>query len=273
MDMSREEYRNLWKNIEPRKEHQESLLDELTKKQDEVLKMNRNKNNRKPVYGALAAFALLAVVLVGNNLSGKNPAIENPGGEVGTILYSDLLFEKPVALEAPEPMSGQSGKIAPFTEELLSESAAFIKGTVTEIAFENDHVIYTVLVSGVFGASKGVETGDTIRVVNDLYTYTSLEGSVEKLQMGRTYLVPLILYEEEGKDVFSVLYPFAPQIQMTQDGKYLYPDHYTSLDAPGASIVEMDTEEGYGYYGSMKLRDDQEFEKDLEKLVEAYLGQ
>ena len=265
--MSREEYRNLWKNVEPRKKHQEELMEKLTNKEDEVFTMDQKKN-RKPLYGTVAAFALLAVILAGNSLMGKNL-----GGEPGTVKYSDLLFEEPVLVEAPEPMEGQSGKIMSFTEELLTESAAFIKGTVTEIAFENDKVIYTVLVSKVYGPSEGVEEGKSITVTNDLYTYTSLAGSVEKLQVDRTYLIPLTLREEEGKEVYSVLYPFAPQIQMTKDGQYLYPDHYTSLDTEEAKVVEMDTEEGYGYYGTMKLREDDRFEKDLEKLAETYLGQ
>ncbi|SDI55966.1 hypothetical protein [Proteiniclasticum ruminis] len=265
--MSREEYRNLWKNVEPRKKHQEELMEKLTNKEDEVFTMDQKKN-RKPLYGTVAAFALLALILAGNSLMGKNP-----GGEPGTVKYSDLLFEEPVLVEAPEPMEGQSGKIMPFTEELLTESAAFIKGTVTEIAFESDKVIYTVLVSKVYGPSEGVEEGKSITITNDLYTYTSLAGSVEKLQVDRTYLIPLTLREEEGKEVYSVLYPFAPQIQMTKDGQYLYPDHYTSLDTEEAKVVEMDTEEGYGYYGTMKLREDDSFEKDLEKLAETYLGQ
>ena len=272
MVMSREEYRNLWKNVEPRKKHQEELIEKLTNKEDEVFTMDQKKN-RKPLYGTVAAFALLAVVLLGNSLSGKNPGTGTPSGEPGMIKYSDLLFEDPVLVVAPEAVGEQSGKIMPFTEDLLSESAAFIKGTVTEIAFENDKVIYTVLVSKVYGPSEGVDEGKSITVTNDLYTYTSLAGSVEKLQVDRTYLIPLTLREEEGKEVYSVLYPFAPQIQMTKDGQYLYPDHYTSLDAEEAKVVEMDTEEGYGYYGSMKLRDDESFEKDLEKLSETYLGQ
>ena len=118
-----------------------------------------------------------------------------------------------------------------------------------------------------------MEEGKSITITNDLYTYTSLAGSVEKLQVDRTYLIPLTLREEEGKEVHSVLYPFAPQIQMTKDGQYLYPDHYTSLDTEEAKVVEMDTKEGYGYYGTMKLREDDRFEKDLEKLAETYLGQ
>lgn len=272
MVMSREEYRNLWKNVEPRKKHQEELMEKLTNKEDEVFTMDQKKN-RKPLYGTVAAFALLAVILVGNSLAGKNPGTGTPSGEPGIIKYSDLLFEEPVLVEAPEPMEGQSGKIMPFTEELLTESAAFIKGTVTEIAFENDKVIYTVLVSKVYGPSEGVEEGKSITVTNDLYTYTSLAGSVEKLQVDRTYLVPLTLREEEGQEIYSVLYPFAPQIQMTKDGKFLYPDHYTSLDTEEAKVVEMDTEEGYGYYGTMKLRDDDLFEKELEKLAETYLSQ
>ena len=265
--MSRKEYRNLWKNVEPRKKHQEELMEKLTNKEDEVFTMDQKKN-RKPLYGTVAAFALLAVILVGNSLMGKNP-----GGEPGIVKYSDLLFEEPVLVEAPEPMEGQSGKIMPFTEELLTEITAFIKGTVTDIDFQNDQVLYTVLVSKVYGPSEGVEEGKSITVTNDLYTYTSLAGSVEKLQVDRTYLIPLTLREEEGKEVYSVLYPFAPQIQMTKDGKYLYPDHYVSLDNPEAKIVEMDTEEGYGYYGTMKLREDERFEQDLEKLVKTYLGQ
>lgn len=267
MVMSREEYRNLFKNIEPRKKHQEELMEKLTNKEDEVFTMDQKKN-RKPLYGTVAAFALLAVILASNSLMGKNP-----GGEPGTVKYSDLLFEDPVLVVAPEAVGEQSGKIMPFTEELLSESAAFIKGTVTDIDFQNDQVLYTVLVSKVYGPSEGVEEGKSITVTNDFYTYTSLAGSVEKLQVDRTYLIPLTLREEEGKEVYSVLYPFAPQIQMTKDGKYLYPDHYVSLDNPEAKIVEMDTEEGYGYYGTMKLREDERFEQDLEKLVKTYLGQ
>lgn len=263
--MSREEYRNLWKNVEPRKEHQKKLLNELTKNKEEVLRMNKNKN-RRPLLGALAAAALLAVVLFGNQFWKSAPG-NFPGSENNTVLYSTLHFEEPVIVKAPETTGEQGGRIAPFTEELLSESTAFIKGTVQEITFEYDQVLYKILVNEVVASTEAVEKGSSLTVINDLYTYTSLQGSVEKLQIGRTYLLPLTGRE----DAYSVLYPFAPQIQMTKDSKYLYPDHYTSLDTQAAKTVEMDLETGIGYYGTLKLREDKDFEKDLLNLVRKYI--
>ena len=86
-----------------------------------------------------------------------------------------------------------------------------------------------------------------------------------QLQKGGTYLLPL-----ENKDgVWELLYPFAPQIQVTGDGAYLFHSGYASLVSSEASVV-IGSQEGESdyYYDRMLLRDDDNFLSDLISLVE-----
>ena len=146
-------------------------------------------------------------------------------------------------------------------------------------------VIYEVRVDKIYNSSLPFSADETILIENDLYSYTSLASSVEKLNINRQYI--LALYENEGEvyveaetenvgntekfeSNLSVLYPFTPQIEITKDGQYLFPDHWKALLNDKTKTVIMDGEEGFGYYGEMKLREDPAFEDDFQKVVDTY---
>ena len=85
---------------------------------------------------------------------------------------------------------------------------------------------------------------------------------------GRFYAGDREYYANED-GVWELLYPFAPQIQVTGDGAYLFHSGYASLVSSEASVV-IGSQEGESdyYYDRMLLRDDDNFLSDLISLVE-----
>ena len=234
-------------------------------------------------YAVIAATLLLtsAVILKywdNNNEQTPPTAVETPGQGDNVVLYSELNFVDSTKIEAPVAVTGTEGKIAAFTENLLSESGAVIKGTVINITFKDykdnadaqpsrQSVIYEVKVDKIYFSNESFQVGDTIIVENDLYTYTSLAGSMEKLNTNRQYLLLL----NNNEDELSIIYPFAPQIEITEDKKYVFPEHWVTLVNEKTKSVSMDIDDDFSYYGEMKLREDTEFEDDFQKLVDSYL--
>jgi len=315
-----EKYKSLFQNINGNEKHKEKLREIMQKEQTEMDKHigNKRKYDAKAVrYTAAAAllfitsFALFKILGDGG---GNNPIAENPAPpavvetpeEENEVLYSSLNFAEPVKVDAPVALNGMADKIAAFTENILSEGNAVFKGTVTDVRFKEysytvgseesegsetqavrQSVIYEMKVDRIFYSDGSFSEGETIIIENDLYTYTSLASSVEKLKINRQYI--LALYENDGEvyipadteelestekleSSLSVLYPFTTQIEITEDGKYIFPDHWVSLINEETKTVTMDIEEGFGYYGEMKLREDENFESDFQSLVDTYLG-
>lgn len=183
-----------------------------------------------------------------------------------------------------------NGKIAAFTEELLAESKAVIKGTVTRVWFKDyqnpdvsgelsrQTVVYEIKVDKVFFSNGAIKVGNQLVIENDLYTYTSLANSVDRLKANRQYIVGLIENGEaldsmgdpiSAESNLSIFYPFAPQIEITQDGQYLFPDHWSSLINSATQTVTLDGENTSNYYGEMKLRQYSEFETDFQNIVDS----
>lgn len=317
--MFEKKYKALFQNINGKEEHREKLRDLMEKERTEMenSKGKKGKYDGKTVgYIAAAAlllvtsFALFNILGIGDAndpvAEGETPpgAMETP--DENTVLYSSLSFPEPEKVFAPAALNDISGKIAAFTENILSESYAVIKGTVTDVRFKEyqyvigieegegsetqairQSVIYEVKVDKLYYSGGSISPGETIVIENDLYTYTSLASSVEKLSSGRKYI--LALHKNEGEvyipadqeelessekleSSLSVLYPFTAQIQITQDGKYLFPDHWTTLVNEETKTVTMDGEDEFGYYGEMKLREDRDFESDFQRIVDTYLG-
>lgn len=314
-----EKYKSLFENINGNERHKEKLREILQKEQTEMDKhigKERKYSSKAVRYTAAAAvlfitsFALFKILGDGGV---KNPIAENPTPpavvetpEENTVLYSSLDFAESGVVSAPVALNDFGGKIAAFTENILSEGSAVIKGTVTDIRFKEynymigseesegretqavrQSVIYEIKVDRIFYSDGSFSEGETIIIENDLYTYTSLASSVEKLKTNRQYI--LALYENDGEvyipadtevlestqkleSSLSVLYPFTTQIEITADGKYIFPDHWVSLVNEETKTVTMDIEEGFGYYGEMKLREDENFESDFQSLVDTYLG-
>lgn len=319
--MFEENYKSLFRKIPVNEEHKEQTREKMVREMNEMnIEGKRiNRNNRFNRYAAVAA--MVAVLLLTTTAlfklfgSGNTdnpiaeeetppPVVETPEQEETTVLYSTLNFSESVQVEAPIALGGMTDKIAAFTEDILGESSAVIKGTVMNIRFKDytyviesgedqseetqaarQSVIYEVRVDKIYNSSLPFSVDETILIENDLYTYTSLASSVEKLNINRQYI--LALYENEGEvyveaetenventekleSNLSVLYPFTPQIEITKDGQYLFPDHWKALLNDKTKTVIMNGEEGFGYYGEMKLREDLAFEDDFQKVVDTY---
>ncbi|WP_312652455.1 hypothetical protein [Proteiniclasticum sp.] len=316
--MFEEKYRSLFEKIDGNEEHKEKVR-KLMQKERTMMENGSGKNSRydrrTARYVAASAvllvtsFALFKMLGTGDAKSpiaeGETPpaVVEKP--EDTAVLYSSLDFAEISEVNVPEETDGMTGKIAAFTEDILSEGSAVIKATVTAVRFkeyqyvikagegeEDDlkdtrqSVIYEVMVDKLYHSDGSITEGETLVIENDLYTYTSLASSVEKLSSGRQYILALhenegeVYIPQEGEEVegstaresrLSVLYPFTSQIEITNDGQYLFPDHWVSLVNEKAKTVTMDVE-GFGYYGEMKLRDDEDFESDFQSIVDTYLG-
>ncbi len=272
--MFEENYKSLFEKITVDENAKESIK---IKMQKELNIMNnsttktKSKSSQYYKYGALVASILIMATITINYLGNQNP---NNGD---TVLYSSLNFPESTPVDSPALINEVGVKIAPFSETFLSESNLVIKGTVVDISFneytdannqiDRQTVVYTVLIDKLYYSNTSLKEGDTITIENDLYTYTSLEGSLEKLSNNRKYI--LSIKQEDEK--FSIIYPFAPQIEVTSDGKYLFPDHWPSLINKTTKTVTIDTEEEINYSGEMKLREDSEFEVDFQRLVDTYL--
>ena len=85
-----------------------------------------------------------------------------------------------------------------------------------------------------------------------------------QLQKGETYLLPL----KKQAESWELLFPFAPQIQKTEDGAYLFHSGYNSLIDDQTSVVVMDQEGSNDfYYDRMLLRNDDTFLSDYLSLI------
>ncbi len=280
--MIEENYKSLFQKIKTDEKHKERTKENMQK---ELIKMNnkpvKNISPSKYKYIALAATVLFASVIAFNFMNKEKltppVAVETPTNTEATILYSSLNFMDPIKVDAPVALNENQGKIAPFTENLLGESSAVIKGTVINISFKEykdsgetlpsrQTVIYEVKVDKIYYSNESFNVGDTIRVENDLYTYTSLENSLVQLSGNRQYMLAL----NNNDAVLSIVYPFAPQIEITKDGQYFFPDTWVTLINEKTKTVTMDVQEDLGYYGEMKLRDDPQFEDDFQKIVNTY---
>lgn len=303
------DYKSLFDKIEPDGDLIEKTKKNMQKERNEMsLKEGKKHSNMSPYtkYASIAAMLVLVSIAIyammengktkipvaSNDLPGT--AVETPEAQDTPVLYSKLSFAGSAPIVAPSAINAAPGKIAAFTEDLLGFSNAVIKGTVIKIRFNEfkythdagtpdksddiqnttQSVIYEVRVDKIYYSTLSFEVGDVIIIENDLYTYTSLENSLVKLNTNRQYILPIQESDSEGQYLesnLSIVYPFAPQIEITADGEYLFQEHWTSLLNDKTRSVIMDIGEKDGNFSEhMKLRDDANFEADFQTLTDLY---
>lgn len=292
-------YKELMDQVSPREAHKDEVKAAM-EAELQGKRLARRSLNPMYRYAAIAASILLVVTVlyqVGKPVPGKVPVAQGPTltQPVSTepvttsatpLLYSALQFAQATPLTAPATVVEGSVRIAPFTEDLLGQSSAIIKGKVLAIRFKDypdpadakvilrQTVIYEVLVEKIY-AGDSLKAGVPVILENDLHTYTSLAGVMDRLKVGRQYILPVVSQEPGDMAVestLSVLYPFAPPIEVTLDGKYVFPDHWTSLINESTQTVTLDGDKPMGLFDNMLLRDDAAFEADFQKLVDSLTG-
>lgn len=270
-----------------------------------ILQKKKTKSNNTRVYilrwGAIAACFCIAITAICLNtiLKPNNESVTPPTGTTDnnkSVKYTDLLLPKGednnISINADSQMS-----IVAFDESFLKEDGCcmIIEGTVKNIypkkykydvsndKFEEDGVlhnytetvVYEILVDKTwFGEDV---TGQIITVEDNSYCL----DPVFSIKAGKKYVVPLyeygnsVLYnsEEEGyisgditrESKYSSIYPYQPQIEVTEDNKYVFPDTWKTFmsENPRKVIVE-DSED----YCDMYLLESENFEKAMGKLLD-----
>ncbi|MBE6572784.1 MAG: hypothetical protein E7652_00145 [Ruminococcaceae bacterium] len=196
--------------------------------------------------------------------------------------------------------NGVMGDIAPFYES-FTEDCDFIEGRVVDVYEkryeytvashkfkEGDRaycytysVIYEFEISRVWRGEYSV--GDTV-LIEDMQLFC---GSQFYMQKGHSYLVPIY---NAGEDIsiislnahtaegdikrrtpYSTQYPYHPQIEITLDGYYFFPDEWTTLAEEGPELFrvkDVDFKYGTTYYDDkMVLLDPASFEIRMQKML------
>lgn len=194
--------------------------------------------------------------------------------------------------------SNQSNDIAPFDESMLSDCCAIIEGTITDMymkhysydtyddKFGKDNiyhhssqsVVYELNISKVWYGDD--ELSEKTILIEDKLFFIDEHFS---LKNGGTYVIPIYnagdtLFVREdfaGGDIvrdsiYSTIYPFHPQIEITTDGNYVVSTDWKTLASGSFRIINMDTipENEYTYYSDkMRLLDANTFEIQMNKLI------
>lgn len=190
----------------------------------------------------------------------------------GVLSYEELNLAayQPVAL--PQNAATAAADSMYFSEDILRDAQLLCSGTVREVSLEQNEsgkavkVAYEITLNQVYFAEGHTTGRETITVRSPIVRTEGDEAYIlYQLQPGGTYLLPLC---RQGQD-WELLYPFAPQIQVTGDGAYLFHTGYASLVNEDTFVV-IGSPEGRNdyFYDRMVLRDDENFLSELLTLIE-----
>lgn len=158
-----------------------------------------------------------------------------------------------------------------FSEGILGDTELLCGATVTSASLEQDasgravKVVYELTLDKIY-YSEDYTAGITKLTVKSPIIETDGDEAyvLYQLKPETTYLLPL--KTQDGG--WELLYPFAPQIQVTGDGAYVFHSGYASLVTEDTSVMAGDPEGTNDYYyDRMLLREDDNFLSDFVSLV------
>lgn len=229
----------------------------------------------------------------GQILTDKDEVDTSPVYYSSLMLADSILDEEALALSEAAVSSITSFDITSF-DELQDHCCMIIEGTVTDLyvkhytydiysdKFEEngilhgktDTIVYEVAVDKTW-YGKDI-SGDTI-LIEDTSYFTEPILAVKE---GRRYVLPLYedgetigVHEYAGGDiaretVYSTIYPYHPQIEVTKDGSYVVSEDWTTLVANNAKKVIMDTLADDDFWkDKMYLVDEKVFEEQMAVLI------
>lgn len=190
----------------------------------------------------------------------------------GVVYYDNLQLAAYQPMAVPENAVTVPEDTEYFSEAILGDTGLLCGGTVESVELEYNEsgkavkVVYEVTLDKVYYSEDYTAGMDTLTVKSPIVETEGDEAYVlYQLQEGGTYLLPL----EKRDGVWELLYPFAPQIQVTGDGAYLFHSGYASLVSGDTSVVVGNQESANDYYyDRMLLRKDDNFLSDFISLVE-----
>ncbi len=205
-----------------------------------------------------------------------NPEMAN-GKEAGILYYSQLDLASYTSLSLPAGAVTLPEDTMYFSEDILGDTQLLCLGTVTSVSLETDQsgnpasLVYDIRLDSVCYSEDYTTDLESLTVKSPIVKADRGDNQIlYQLQTGASYLIPL----KKQSDCWELLFPFAPQVQVTENGAYLFHSGYTSLTNANTFVV-VGEQEGANdfYYDRMLLRDDEDFLSDFISLVMAYGGE
>lgn len=205
-----------------------------------------------------------------------NPEIAS-GKEAGILYYSQLDLASYASLSLPAGAVTLAEDTMYFSEDILGDTQLLCLGTVTSVSLETDQagnpafLVYDVRLDSVCYSEDYTTDFKSLTVKSPIVKADRGDNQIlYQLQTGASYLIPL----KKQSDCWELLFPFAPQVQVTNNGAYLFHSGYTSLTNADTFVV-VGEQEGANdfYYDRMLLREDEDFLSDFISLVMAYGGE
>lgn len=204
----------------------------------------------------------------GDYAEGQNEAVPGGTSEAGIVRYESLALAG-----VPAPVPPENSVFVPddhyyFTEDSLKDAGLLSQVQVKQVSYEESpdglvhFVIYDVVVDKVLYSEDYVSEKQELQVKSPL---TGDGADLYLLKEGGNYILPL-KYEDGA---YRLVYPECPQIEVTEDTRYVFHTGWQSLvdDRTAVVLKSSESPEDY-YYDRMVLRDDAEFLSNLTALVQ-----
>lgn len=204
-------------------------------------------------------------------------ATENSAPPSGILYYSQLDLASYTSLSLPAGAVTLPEDTMYFSEDILGDTQLLCLGTVTSVSLETDRsgnpafLVYDIRLDSVCYSEDYTTDLESLTVKGPIIKADRGDNQIlYQLQTGASYLIPL----KKQSNCWELLFPFAPQVQVTENGAYLFHSGYTSLTNANTFVV-VGEQEGANdfYYDRMLLRDDEDFLSDFISLVMAYSGE
>lgn len=187
------------------------------------------------------------------------------------IEYESISLAAAAPVAVPEQVKTVDNDLY-FSEAILGETELLIQAAVEQVGFEYDSrgvavaVTYEVVLNKVLYAEEYATPGSRLTIKSIIDEDMVLDGTVlYALLEGRTYLLPLA----KNEDVMWLIFPFAPQIEVTNNGEYLFHNGWKSLVTEESMEVLKKTGSPHDFfYDRMMLRTDFSVEDELVSLTE-----
>ncbi|MCI8725889.1 MAG: hypothetical protein HFG66_07100 [Hungatella sp.] len=204
----------------------------------------------------------------------SNPASVAPPVSAGVIRYSQLDLADYTSLPLPAQAVTLPEDTLYFSEDILGDTELLCLGTVTSVSLEADSpqqpasLVYDIRLDSVCYSQDYTSDLESVTVKSPVIGAKGGDHQIlYQLQAGFSYLLPL----KKQADGWELLFPFAPQVQVTGNGSYLFHSGYTSLTDARTFVVIGDSEGANDfYYDRMLLREDEDFLSDFISLIMAY---
>ena len=220
-----------------------------------------------------------------------------------TVQYDELSFPKSSKVKIPDGYTSAAASmdISSFKESFLKNAVMVIRCTVVDAycreyrydtysdKFEEngrlhnrEHtIVYELKVDELLYSETSVKAGDRIKIEEGI----SSEDAAYDLAINRQYILPIdkvgdtiLLNPEEwgyaGGNItrdspYAIDYPYAPPIEVTLSGQYVFHNQWVSLiNGKTADVVTEDNDPFY----KLKMRSDEQFLDDLKALIKKYKG-